>query len=583
MSNNPDQSSLPRYKWTFRETDPHSSRPGWEALVGKLGCDPILARVLVARGIDTADEAKAFLNPREKDILPPEAIPGLEEARDRLSAACLAKEPVLVHGDYDADGIIGAVILHRTLKEYGCRSRIFLPERNVHGYGMAPQAVKKAESAGIKLLVSVDCGISSNHTVELARQASIEVIITDHHDIPDQLPEDALLVHPELEGDYRGGKIAGATVAFKLALSLIDALGGDVDAARERYLPLVALATVADVCSLQKENRSLVALGMSGMFNSGIPGLRALCLGTRREGESGPITARDISFGMAPVLNAAGRLGDPLPAAKLLLAKDDDTAWRHFRVLQQMNQDRRRIQEEICRRLMRNPDVAYAGPDAGLLVIADDNCTPGLAGIAAARLADETGRPTCILAPIKTEDGIIYRGSMRRAGGEDLTELMDPVAGIVEDIGGHPGALGLTVGSDSLNRFIAACGEIAWTPRTQELELDFPVETPLRRAETVQALDATRPWGEGNPQPGFAWGPITVKGTRAVGRNGDHMQFSLGGADGSMCKGIGFSMSRLLPSDGGLGQKIRAAGHFMINNWQGMESVEFQLRDLEFA
>ncbi len=580
MSHITGKNKLPRFNWKIRESDPLSAKPKWQALNSRINCNPLLARVLVARGLDTIDEAKEFLNPGRAHILPPAAIPGLEKARDRLLTACQAKEAVLVHGDYDADGIIGASILHATLKNLGCKSRIFIPSRETHGYGLAMAAIEMAKAAGIGLLVTVDCGISSHESVEAAVEAGIEVIVTDHHEIPDRLPSGACLVHPELEGDYIGGKIAGAAVAWKLAVSLVEASGGNADEVLERYLPLTAVATVADVCPLTKENRSIVALGLRQVPDSKIPGLRVLFQGTRRDNQEGPITARDVAFGMAPVLNAAGRMGDPLPAAKLLLAKDEKTAWQHLRKLQEINKIRRRTQDEICRRLKRLPEAAWG--EAGILAIVDEHCTAGLAGLAAARLVDETGRPTFVLAPGKDEHGPLYRGSMRRAGAEHLVELMAPAAEFTEKIGGHAGALGLTVRPDKLDRFLTACSEIKWDPLPSELELDFLYEDGFSNVETVQALDATRPWGEGNPQPAFAWGPVIVKGTRMVGKDNSHIQVSLSGPDGNICKGIGFSMSGLFPEDGGVGRSGVAAGHFMINNWQGMESVEFQLRDLEF-
>jgi single-stranded-DNA-specific exonuclease len=566
----------------LRETDPLSPEPRWKALAQALGCHPLLARVLVARGIETPEEARAFLNPSEADLLPPEAVPGLARARDRLSAAVANREPVLIHGDYDADGIIGTVILHSTLKELGCPSRIFLPERSLHGYGLASQAVKKAVAAGIRLMVSVDCGISSHETIAEARDAGIEVIVTDHHAMPEHLPSDAILVHPDLEGKYPDGDIAGAAVAYKLSLSLLAARGGDVEAARESYLPLVALATVADVCPLTGENRAIVGSGLKGIPTSRVPGLRTLWLGTRREGESGPVTARDAAFGLAPVLNAAGRMGDPFPAARLLLAGDEDTAWKHLRVLLQTNRERKKAQAETLRRLRSRPEVAWGSESKGILVLVDECCAPGLAGLAAARLAEETGRPTCVLAPCEDETGLIYRGSMRSAGAEDLLELMAPVDGISEHLGGHAGALGLTVRRERLGEFLKACEEIAWTPKPPELTLDFAVDRTPTDPEAVTALDATRPWGEGNPQPAFMWGPVRVKGTRAVGKGGEHVQVTLHSEDGAIIKGIGFSMSRYLDEESASGRMAQTAGHFLLNEWQGRSSVEFQLRDLDF-
>ncbi|HDS29464.1 MAG TPA: single-stranded-DNA-specific exonuclease RecJ [Firmicutes bacterium] len=573
---------LPRYQWTLRESDSSRSEKKWKSIAGKLNCSPLLARVLVSRGIETGDEAKTFLKPEPSQILPPESIPGLEIARDRLLKAASESEPVMVHGDYDADGIIGAVILHQTLKKLGCKSKIFLPSREIHGYGLAAEAVDSAVSAGIKLLVAVDCGVSSHETVKKARDCGIEVIIADHHELPEFLPDGAIIAHPEIDGEYPGGKIAGACVAFKLALALNKATGLDSDGFFEKYLPMVAVATIADVCPLTGENRPIVALGLPKIPESKIPGLRILWQGSRRDDPEAVINERDIAFGMAPILNAAGRMGDPFIAAKLLLSKTEKSAWTILRDLQAINRERRKIQAETRHRLIKLPEVAFAGPDAGILVIVDESSTPGLIGLAASGLVEETGRPTCVLSPGEDENGFLYRGSMRCAGGENLIELMSPVKKHAEKMGGHAGAMGLTVRKEKINDFIKACDSIDWKPTPKVLELDFHLDGSPSDNDEVNELDATRPWGAGNPQPAFSWGPLDIKGSRIVGKTGEHIQVTLGGPDGNLFKGIGFSLSRFFPDDGGIGRSARAAGHFIINSWQGNDSVEFQVLDIEF-
>ncbi len=572
--------TLPKHLWILRETDPSDAARRMQALSEDIGCSPLLARVLLARGLDSGASARSYLNPGLDQIRPPGEIPGLEEARDRLLMAIRNGEPVLVHGDYDVDGIVGAVILHLTLKELDCPSRIFLPRRDVHGFGLALQSIEKAKESSIRLIVSVDCGISSPDSVRAATDAGIEVIVTDHHPLPQVLPEGAILVHPDLHADHPGGKIAGATVSFKLCLAILEALGRDADEARDRFLPLIALATVADVCPLTGENRALVALGLPMIPSTEFPGLRVLFEGSRRSGDTGPLSERDIAFGMAPCMNAAGRMGDPFPAAKLLLAKDPDTAWRHFRTLDRLNRERKRIQSEICSRLMSLPEVAWA-KDEGVLVLVDENCTPGLAGLAASRIAEQTGRPTCILAPSGDTGGPLYRGSMRTRGSEDLIELMEPAREPAHSLGGHPSALGVTVRPERLDDFMHACRGIPWTSKPTELTLDFEIANPPVSAGEVIELDRTRPWGRGNPQPAFVWGPVVIEQTRAVGRDLEHVQFALQGKDGKVTKGIGFSLASSVMQLDATGKSARAAGHFTINTWQGNSAVEFELKDIQ--
>ena len=572
---------LPRHLWIIRETDPERGRKYARKLARELGCSPLLARVLAARGIDSAEKAGRYLNPQDSDILPPESIPGLVQARDRLVRAVKERQSVLVHGDYDVDGIAGAVILHQALKDHGCASGIFLPTRQYHGFGLALEAVEKARKSKVDLIVSVDCGISSHDSIAAAQKAGIDIIVTDHHALPEVLPSGAILVHPDLDGDYPGGKIAGPTVALKLVLALLAALGEDSDEALAKYLPLAAVATVADVCPLADENRAIVSMGMPAIPLTRIPGLKVLYLGTHWGTADETIDARDIAFGMAPCLNAAGRMGNPLPAAKLLMAKDEDAAWKQFRELQGLNKRRKSTQNEVCRRLLSRPEVAWIDPGAGILAVADENCTPGLAGLAAVRLAEQTGRPTCILAPSEDPTGPLYRGSMRTSGGENLLELMEPALEFVENFGGHPGAVGVTVRPDSLAGFLDACGKIKFTPRRSELVIDLTMTEPPGDPDEIIDLDRTRPWGAGNAQPSFVWEPVTIENPRRVGREGDHVQVSIGGRDGSALKGIGFGMARWFGDGGPVGTPVRAAGHFILNDWQGSSRMEFQLTDID--
>ena len=572
---------LPKYEWVIRETDPDAAQPVVDSLHNELGLPKLLLRVLAARDIATPEKIDEFLNPTLSGILPPEAIPNIAQARDRLVKACKDGEQVLVHGDYDVDGIVGAVILHKTLRDLGCGSRIFLPRRDVDGFGLSIKAVELAKNAGVSLIVSVDCGISSIESVKAATDAGLEVIITDHHAIPDVLPKGAILVHPDLEGAYPGGKIAGATVGFKLALSLLEAFGRDMDEALEQLLPLVAVATIGDICPLTGENRAIVKFGLEGIPTSDIPGLKILYQGTLRDGNAGRVSVRDVGFGMVPLMNAAGRLGDPLPASKLLLAKDSDSAWVHFRKLDSLNRQRKKILSGVLDRLSSLPEVAWTRGDGGILALADHDCIPGLAGLAAVRLAEITGRPTCVLSPSKSDSGPIYRGSMRTVGGENLIELMQPVAEIAERLGGHPGAIGVTVTPENLGKFIKACEGIEWQPTPKQKTLDLAVDTALTDPREVEELNAIQPCGEGNPEPEFVWGPVHIEKTRAVGRELDHLQFTFVTRSGDSMKGIGFSMAKYFKDADSRGRKFLAAGQFIINEWQGRQSVEFQVSDLE--
>jgi len=571
--------SLPKFDWVLRDKNPETSTVRANNLANELGIPNLLAHVLTARGITDKNDATSYLNPSDKQILEPGIIPGIEQAADRLIAAVKNRESVMVHGDYDVDGITGAVMLHDTLKKLGCQSRIFLPRRDFHGFGLSDVAVGKAIEGKIDLIVTVDCGISSAEAVKMARDAGIDVIVTDHHSIPEIRPSDSILVHPELNGDYPGGKLAGATVGFKLILMLLEKLGEDHLEAQQRLLPMVALATVADVVPLLKENRTLVSLGLPLIPQSEIPGLMVLWQGSQRNNETVP-TARDIAFGMAPVINAAGRMGDPFPAAKLFLAPDIDKAWEFYRKLDRLNNERKRIMNTVTSRLMRLPEVAWTESEDSILALVDQNCIPGLAGLAASRITDQTGRPTLVLVPTEDSDGLLYRGSMRTSGDVDLLELMKPVNEHAEKIGGHKGALGLSVKPENLDNFLESAREIEFIHTPKALEIDFEIENSPTSPSDVTELDSTRPWGVGNPPPSFAWGPLKIENTRVVGKGQEHLQMVFQESSGSTTKGIGFFLAERLDGPESLGKEAHAAGHFILNKWQGKTSIEFQIEDL---
>lgn len=573
-----DKKSLPRYQWVTADSTHELKHIA--SFSNKVGIPLLVGQVLYNRGITTADEARSFISPSHKDILPPESVPGLEEAANRLYAAGIARESVLVHGDYDADGIIGSAILHRTLKNLGCKSRVYLPERDVDGFGLSPKAIDSAIKAGIKLIVTVDCGISSHESIKKATDSGIEVIITDHHSLPNVLPKNVLLVHPDLDGEYAGGAICGAAVAYKLSLLLTKYARHDTDEFIRDWLPLVAIATVADVVPLLRENRIFVSEGLNLIPESKLPGMKVLWMGTRSEKTEAVVTARDIAFGIAPLLNAAGRMEGPLAASKLILASSLESAWKAFRHLQKLNTDRKKLQEALCSVLLSRHEIKYPGENPGILVVADESCTPGLAGIVSARLTEQTGRPACVLAPIKNGNGKIYRGSMRASGGENLLELMEPVERFTDAIGGHKGAIGLTVSEEKLDEFVSACSEIEWKFVPPELNIDLHLDSIPDTPDVVETLDKLGPWGAGNPQPVFSWGPVQVKGSRAVGKTGDHLQMELRDNSGTLVKSIGFSMTRLVPQEILNGGTTTVAGHLILNSWNGFTNVEFQLLDL---
>jgi len=481
--------------------------PAAAALAGG-GMDPRLAELLARRGVASREAADRFLEPSLDHLHDPLRLHGMRQAVARLLAARESGEAVAVVGDYDADGVTATALLTAVLGACGLTAHAILPHRLREGYGFQEVHVERAAQLGCRLIVTVDCGVTSAAAVSRARAAGLDVVITDHHLPGAGLPEGTLLVNPRQElCDYPFPGLAGVGLALKLALALAAACGRPI--APERLLRLACLGTIADLVPLVDENRAIAALGLRALAATPSPGLRALF---RYAGVRPPFRAADVAFRLGPRLNAAGRLADAAAALELLVCRDPETAEGLARRLDELNGARRA--EE--RRVVDEAREVFAArePLPSIAVAWREGWHRGVLGIAAGRLARELHRPVVLLG---VEDGQAV-GSGRSVPGVALHDFLARWRGELARFGGHDQAVGLTVATDAgpgrLERLAAAWEEAAaeWPPELlaprHEYELEvLPHEIDGRLLGMLARLE---PHGAGNPQPLLRVGPLTL-------------------------------------------------------------------------
>lgn len=550
---------------------------GAAALARALRLPPSLGRLLVARGLTDAEAAKGHLRPLLAALRPPADLPDLPAAAARIDEALARGETILVHGDYDVDGISAAALLTRWLRRFGGRVETFVPHRIRDGYDLGPGGVSRAREVGATLIVTVDCGIMAHGAVAEAGAAGIDVVITDHHTPGPVLPAAVAVVNPHRAADGAGEPVlCGAGVAFKLVQALAEGRGVPLDALLPD-LDLVALATVADLVPLTGENRILVRYGLRALEQTERPGLRALMEVV--ELPPGPLEAGQVGFRLAPRINALGRLDEPSVALDLLLTDDPDEARRLAQRAEEVNRQRReedrRTLDAVLRRLEREYD-----PEGDFGVVVDgEGWHPGVIGIVASRVVERIHRPVILLA----RQGDRARGSGRSVPGFHLHAALTRCAPHLLRYGGHRQAAGLDLETTRIEAFReafnhAARDELAGVDLRPEVRADLALdlgEADLGLADLFRHLG---PHGMGNPRPVF-W----AEGLRVVGRPREvgtgHLKVSL--EQGGVTRpAIGFGLAERIDPDDLAGSRVDALFHLTANEYGGRRSSQLRLLDL---
>lgn len=547
--------------------------PEIPAELTQAGFMPLLAALLAQRGLRTPEAARAFLSGGEELLLDPMLLRDMDRAVARIRRAIETRENVAVFGDYDVDGITSTCLLTDYLRRQGVPCRPYIPDRIEEGYGLNSAAVAALHAQGVTLIVTVDCGITAIEETALANTLGIDMVITDHHECSEQaLPEAVAVVDPKRpDSEYPNHALAGVGVAFKL----LCALAGETRAVLRDYADLVAIGTVADVMPLTGENRYLVTRGLAQINADPRPGLRALlreCGALEKK-----VTASTIGFTLAPRINAAGRLGQTIVAAQLLMTQDPMEADRLAAGLCELNRERQALEQQIWEEASA---IACRYPPKTPIVLASDRWHQGVIGIAASRLSEEFRLPTIMIC----FDGDRGKGSCRSFGGFNLYNALSACSEYLEGFGGHALAAGLTIRKENIGRFREALGAYYRdnpADALPELTCDLRITDPrMLSMEDIRSLDLLEPCGNGNPKPQLCITGVRLVSATPIG-GGRHLRMHVAKV-GYNFECIFFSCSL---SDLGVraGEWVDLAFCPQINEYRGRRSVQLLVTDIRPA
>lgn len=540
---------------------------------------PVLRQILFNRGYASDAEARPFLKAEPAFNTDPFQMTGMRAAVERIRCALENKEPIAIYGDYDVDGVTATALLVDTLNALGANVRGYIPNRFDEGYGLNNDALSHLKDDGVKLVISVDCGIRSPEEALHARTVGLDLIITDHHHPAEgSLPPALAVVNPKQPGDsYPDKDLAGVGIAYKLAEALVSEIQPAAGFQLTNLLDLVALGTVADLAPLVGENRFLVRRGLRQMRETTRQGLFSLA--AVADLKLPKVNATDIGFRLGPRLNAAGRLKEALAAYELLTTIDVFKAGQLAQQLDVQNRERQRITREMQ---TQAETLALANEaDAFLLFAAHQSFNAGVVGLAASRLTETYYRPA-IVAHIDTDT---TRGSCRSIPEFHITDALDQCADLLVRHGGHAAAAGFTVENDKLEELVMRLKSIAREKLgSQELRptLTADAEVPLTevRPELLNALKYLEPTGYGNPDAVFVSRGAKVRHARTVGGDGKHLKVSFEDDHGMSHDAIGFRLGHLQPE---LPERVDIMFTYEINEFNGRINYQLNLKDVKAA
>ncbi|WP_374720248.1 single-stranded-DNA-specific exonuclease RecJ [Parageobacillus toebii] len=542
-------------------------------LVEQSHMDPLIAKLLVHRGVRTVEEANAFLYPLKQPFHDPFLLDGMERAIERIQRAIQHGEHILVYGDYDADGVSSTTVMVSALKEAGAIVDFYIPNRFTEGYGPNENAFRWAKEQGFSLIITVDNGIAAVKEVALANELGMDVIITDHHEVGPALPEAYEIIHPKKPGStYPFRELAGVGVAFKVAHALL----GDVP---RHFLDVVAIGTIADLVSLTGENRLLVAQGLEQLRNTKRIGLRALCKQCGIEAKE--INEQTVGFVIAPRMNAVGRLGEAAPAVRLLMTEEEEEAQRLAKEMDDLNRERQQLVAKIAEEAAQIVNEQFPPSENKVLVVAKEGWNPGVIGIVASRLVEQFYRPTIVLS-IDSEKGIA-KGSARSIHGFDMFSSLSSCRDILPHFGGHPMAAGMTLSVDHIDELRQRLNSLADDMLTDD---DFTPITPIDAVCSVsdltlsvaEQLEKFAPFGVDNAKPLFLMENVSVETIRRIGADQSHLKAVFaqnGAAIDSVGFGFGYLCDEIAPD-----AKVSVVGELMVNEWNNLRKPQLMICDV---
>lgn len=551
------------YNW---EILPSFSDTDFLKLAKKEGLDPLAAKLLYERGIQTKEALTSFLQPSLEDLHDPYLLHDMDKAVERIRRAIEDYEQILIYGDYDADGMTSASILKETLEELGAEVQVYLPNRFTDGYGPNQSVYKYfIEQQGISLIVTVDNGVAGHEAIAYAKEMGVDVVVTDHHSLQETLPDAYAIVHPEHpEGKYPFKHLAGCGVAFKLACALLENVHADL-------LDLVAIGTIADMVSLTDENRVMVKYGLSLLKQTERAGLQELMQVAGIDVAS--LDEETVGFQLAPRLNALGRLDDPNPAVDLLTGFDEEEAHEIALMIDAKNTERKEIVQDIY-----NQTKEMIDPHQPVQVLAKEGWNPGVLGIVAGRLLEELQQPIIVLS---IEDGRA-KGSARSVEAVDIFHALKGHQDLFIAFGGHAGAAGMTLEVDKLPDLATTLADYIRDNKLEDasksnLVLDEELDLEELTLDTLKSFDKLAPYGMDNKKPIFYVKDVQVESARTMGQGNAHLKLRLVKGEaafdlvafGQGNQALEFSQAK----------NLELAVTLSVNQWNGNTSLQLMLVD----
>ena len=551
------------YDWLLGEKEASSD---FLAQAKKAGLDQTAANILYQRGIRDQQDLEKFLNPNLNDLHDPFLLNDMDLAVDRIRLAIAGREQILIYGDYDADGMTSASILKEVLEEMGAEPIVYLPNRFTDGYGPNESVYKYyIDNHQVSLIITVDNGVAGYEAIQMAQEMGVDVIVTDHHSMPDQLPPAFAIVHPEHpQADYPFKYLAGCGVAFKLACALTEDIPLEL-------LDLVAIGTIADMVSLTGENRILVKYGLEVLKKTQRVGLQELF-------QVAEITPTDldeetVGFQIAPRLNALGRLDDPNPAIELLTGFDEEEGHEMALMINEKNEERKEIVQEIFDQARSMVD-----PEHSVQVLAHEGWNPGVLGIVAGRLLEELHQPVIVL----NLDQGKAKGSARSVEAVNIFDALDPHRDLFLAFGGHAGAAGMTLKEENLDALRETLEDYI-----VENKLDLSQKSPLMvdeelslsevNLDTIKSFQLLAPFGMDNAKPLFLVKDFRVEQARTMGQGDSHLKLRID-QNGNSVDVVAFSLGNQV-LEFSQAKNLELAVSLSVNQWNGQTNVQLMLKD----
>ncbi len=565
----------PRSRWNITQSDTKIT----EMLQRELGVSHMVATLMAKRNISELDHAKRYLNPGVHNLPDPMLLPDALKACERIRTALKNKEKILVHGDYDGDGVTSAALWTRLLRRLGGDVEVIVPHRGRDGYDMRSPVVARAVQMGVTLIVTSDCGIQRVDEVDEARTHKIDVVITDHHEPGLKLPDAAAVVNPHRKDSiYPYENLAGVGVAYRLGEALVAYMGLNVDSYRRAYADLAAIGTVTDRMPLTGDNRDIVHFGLQCLSGTKKAGLKALLKQCQVEG---PVTVQTLGFGVGPRLNAAGRVDETLPALDILLTEHDEIAESLASLLTQRNTERKEIQKAVIHEAEAQ---ALSMLPQKMLVLVGNTWPSGVIGLAAGKICQTYNRP-CVLIAVDNTLGTA-RGSARSIETFQMLDALIECKDLLLEFGGHAFAAGFSIDPKNVDLLRKRLNEIADKQLTPEdliptTNIDYAIELDQLDAPLMRDLERLAPYGAGNPSPVLLSTEAKLAGWSIMGKEKEHlkMQFSAcrlkDGIVEAPVWGAAKSAKELMMND-----RFDICFSPDVNRFNGSERIQLQIEDI---